>query len=105
MGKVSPRDKERVSNYRDQCWRGDRAHSGYPPDIYELLIFREISERRTIDSINLSDWIAADPKRGSIDTVDDLHRWTPGDGDMIALQGELDRARILLAGYSPESNA
>jgi hypothetical protein len=99
-GKLCWRDKERVANYGNHCWRGERASDGFLRDIYDMIIFRDATAHRTVESLPLVDWIAQRPERGVVTACDDEFVWRPGT-DKRYLQDKLDAARILLAGFVP----
>lgn len=104
VGTLTRRDEVRVSNYRDHCWRGKRAHDGFFRDIYDLILLNERAASRTIGTCRLKDWITADERRGSITTNRGLSIWKPGGADPRLLQDVLDSAHILLAGFAPDDS-
>lgn len=96
------RDKERVTNWSNHCYRGHRASEGYLRDVYPVnLISLEHTEMH-VGSVKLGGWIGADPARGSLSRLNGKFLWEIGCKNIRSVQRELDKAEILLAGFPPE---
>lgn len=102
VGSLTYRDEERVSHYRDHCWRGHRSSDGYLRDLYNIMVFGEATADRRLGNQTLVDWIESSSEHGSISTHGSWFSWQLGHADRQVLQRELDAAHILLAGFSPD---
>jgi hypothetical protein len=101
FGETTHRDGERVANWANHCYRGQRASDGYLRDVYPMSLIGPEHLAMPLGEIDLETWIRQDPNRGNLTRLRDKFVWEIGDENLRTVQNALDRFRILLAGFPP----
>lgn len=105
VGSVSDRDEQRVTNWRDHCWRGFCPRDGFLRDVYPQNILSSVHLERRIENVPLAEWIRSDQTRGELELFEASVVWTIPESSLERIQFVLDQHRFLLASFSPDDLA
>ena len=104
-GALGPIDMTRMTNWRDHVVRGRRASQGFLRDVYPVVLLRSADVEHQVERRGLYEWVhEGGGVRGQVSRHGDWSVWRIPDVDLLAVQAQLDRSRVLLSGFSPDES-
>lgn len=100
-GDHTDRDAERVANWSNHCYQGQRGSEGYMRDIYPMNLIGPEHLGMVIGKIKLENWISQDPTRGRLLPCHGKVLWIIKGKEIRSVQTELDQFEILLSSFPP----